>query len=564
MQLENRLLDQRYRITQEIGKGGMGAVYRARDIRHQRLVAIKVIALDASNSFSAEQLRRDLKREIDIIAHLTHTLIVPLYDSGTIEDQEPGLAAYFVMPYYQAGSLHDWLHRPGQPLPLSTSAVIFFINQAADALSYVHQNAIVHCDVKPSNFLLDTQSATGLPYLHLADFGIARILTTTTSTKHEGVGSPPYMAPEQIKGKPVFASDQYALAVMAYEMLTGKPPFQGTDEQILYQHLHRSPRPASELNKRLSQAVDTVLGKALAKDPEERFGSVLRFAQTLEKALISPRTYTDETIIQKFVPPPQQKPPSQQAQKQPEKQPPTRVEPQRKRGCHPILLILALCMLAPVGFLCLLLQAHFSGLQHKSPQKREQTTTSPFLQQVQGTPTVFPFEQNSPAFQWELTSDQAGSCMMQDHAYAVSQKQQNLFTTCIATASDFQNFGYSAEVTIVEGDTAGILFHAQGASLFYVFQIELSGRYRLIRYTENRRQGAQILAEGSSAAIHTKPNEANTLGIIVRDTTIQLYVNGQLLKQSSIAAEHGQIGTFVDALNQPTTALFRNVRLWKL
>jgi eukaryotic-like serine/threonine-protein kinase len=222
-----------YRILQLIGKGGMGEVYVIEDSRVQRQVAAKFIRMEMMQSdpqASADALRL-FWREATAIAQLDHPTILPLYDHGEeVIDGVP--VAYLIMPYRPEGSLTAWLRKQAQTRqtqPLTLKQIAYIIQQASQSLQYAHDHQIMHLDVKPTNFLIHSKSATDdYPNLQLCDFGIARLASATSSASQHVRGTPIYMAPEQWASKPGFASDQYALAIMAYELLTGCPPFQLT------------------------------------------------------------------------------------------------------------------------------------------------------------------------------------------------------------------------------------------------------------------------------------------------------------------------------------------------
>ena len=174
-----------------------------------------------------------------------------------------------VMPYREEGSLANWLQKGGGAL-LSLQGVEQMVQQAAAALQYAHDHQVVHQDVKPSNFLIRTgMSNPRRPDLLLADFGIAKLSLFVSSTSLSIRGTPTYMAPEQWEGHPVPATDQYALAVMVYELLTGRAPFQGSPMQLMYAHVNTQPVAPSHLNPRLSTAIDAVILRGLAKRAEE-------------------------------------------------------------------------------------------------------------------------------------------------------------------------------------------------------------------------------------------------------------------------------------------------------
>lgn len=268
----------RYRSERLLGSGGMGEVYLMQDTRVGRQVAIKVMRTEGTAaSERATEAARLFLREARAIATLEHPNILPLYDFG--EETRAGLAiTYMVMPYCADGSLEAWQRRQDRP-QLSSQQVAALVEQAAEALQYAHDHQIIHLDVKPSNFLLRRTGRDLLrPTLLLADFGIARNFTTVSDASRTIRGTPIAMAPEQWSGNPVFASDQYALAVMAYELLTGRPPFTGSMEQLMYKHFTvQAPAPGT-FSLRLPSALDTVLLRALAKKPEERFPTIVDFA----------------------------------------------------------------------------------------------------------------------------------------------------------------------------------------------------------------------------------------------------------------------------------------------
>ena len=278
-----------YHILQQIGSGGMGEVYLAEDPRINRNVALKVIRIEkllSPDPAVAQEAIRLFRREAKAVAKLDHPHILTLYhyDEDVIQGTR---LLYIVMPLCVEGSLVTWLRkRTTNPL-LSPEEAAPLLLQVADALQHAHDKQVIHLDVKPANLLLRSQSNSAVPDLLLADFGIAAILNATTSEGFRGRGTPAYMAPEQWEGHPAPATDQYALAVMAYYLLTGRTPFQGNLYQLEHQHRNTPPQPPSTLNPRISQDIDEVILKALQKKPEDRYSSVLHFAQAFEDAVQS-------------------------------------------------------------------------------------------------------------------------------------------------------------------------------------------------------------------------------------------------------------------------------------
>ncbi len=304
MSLEGQQLG-RYRLIQLIGSGGMGEVYLAQDPGINRQVAIKVVRVEPGayartntgtmpgmrsvtgvGMLGSQDAARLFQREAKAIAMLDHPDILPLYDYGE-QNVNGVMLTYLVMPYREEGSLANWLQKGGFKL-LSVEGVEQMLQQAAAALQYAHDHQVVHQDVKPSNFLIRlSREHPKRPDLLLTDFGIAKLSMLTTRASQSIRGTPTYMAPEQWEGHPVPATDQYALAVMLYELLTGRPPFRGTPMQMMYAHVNTQPKAPGTLNPRLSSAIDTVVLRGLAKRPEERFPSIIAFAFAFRQALRS-------------------------------------------------------------------------------------------------------------------------------------------------------------------------------------------------------------------------------------------------------------------------------------
>ena len=280
-----------YRLGGLLKSGGMGEVYLAVDTLLKRQVAIKVIQSDAiryAETDTAREAVRLFLREAQAIAQLDQSNILPVYDSGR-EYINDTAVMYMVMPYRQRGSLKDWLRiYAGQEL-LPLAAVERIVSQTAFALQHAHDRQIIHQDVKPSNILVhgDAEHPSQLD-LQLADFGVAKFMMKTSENSLIVRGTPNYMAPEQWEGHPVPATDQYALAVMAYELLTGHLPFEGNGYQNMwYQHCHIEPAQPSMINPALPKELDGVLLRALAKKPEHRYSSVSAFAHAFQRAILN-------------------------------------------------------------------------------------------------------------------------------------------------------------------------------------------------------------------------------------------------------------------------------------
>jgi serine/threonine protein kinase len=256
-----------YRLVQLLGQGGFAEVYLGEHLHLGTQAAIKLLhtqlAGEDTNAF---------RNEARTIARLIHPHIVRVFDFG-IEGETP----FLVMDYAAAGTVRK-RHPKGVALPLPT--ILTYIKQTTSALQYAHDEHYTHRDVKPENLLIGRHQE-----ILLSDFGIALITQTSRSQSMQDVaGTASYMAPEQFQGKPRPASDQYALAVIVYEWLTGACPFLGSFMEIASQHLFVPPPPLKERMPGISPAVEQVVIKALAKDPHHRFGSVQAFATAFEQA----------------------------------------------------------------------------------------------------------------------------------------------------------------------------------------------------------------------------------------------------------------------------------------
>ena len=250
----------RYQVERVIGRGDVSVVYQARDLRLKRLVALKAL-----RAFSNEQARARFINEAELAAALDHVNILAVLDFG-----QDGPISYLVMPLMAGGTLEDVMRQYQGPLPVGTAASYF--RQLASALDYAHSHPrkILHRDVKPSNVLVHP----GDGRLLLTDFSIARALETERRLTAAGLalGTPNYAAPEQMRGQPVQASDQYAAAVVLYEMLTGRLPFQAqTVMEQTRQHLYEPPPPPSTVNPRLPAEVDGILLNRWQKTPPNAF-----------------------------------------------------------------------------------------------------------------------------------------------------------------------------------------------------------------------------------------------------------------------------------------------------
>ena len=259
-----------YRLLRVLGQGAFASVYLGEHQHLERSAAIKVLHA------RIEPTRYEsFRREARTIAQLDHPHIIGVYDFG-IQDQTP----YLVMEYTQGGTLRERYPKGNR---LSHLQIVTYVKQIAAALNYAHQQHVIHRDIKPENILLNIRQE-----VVLSDFGIAVMLPALDSLSMQGpAGTPPYMAPEQMQGKPCAASDQYALGVMVYEWLCGELPFHGSLFEVFNQHLHKPPPSLCARVSSLPPAVENIVLCTLAKEPQQRFVSVADFASALEEAFFA-------------------------------------------------------------------------------------------------------------------------------------------------------------------------------------------------------------------------------------------------------------------------------------
>jgi len=270
-----RAITDRYMIDAEIGQGGMGAVYLARDLRHGRLVALKVVAAEAVSGIGLTQFQR----EIATVAHLTHPSILPLHDSGVASGQP-----FFTMPWVRGGSLRRRLAERGR---LDVAEALPLIRGIAAALTHAHAERVLHCDVKPENVLLFGDHAW------VTDFGIARRLHgeprqwEARSELDVSAGTPAYVSPEQASGETDLdgRSDVYSFGCMVYEMLAGRPPFEGsTTQAVVASRFMVPPAPLSDHAPGVPVGVQAVVERAMELKRERRPATPDAFAEELEAA----------------------------------------------------------------------------------------------------------------------------------------------------------------------------------------------------------------------------------------------------------------------------------------
>ena len=274
----------RYRIIERLGMGGMAVVYKVFDTRLERDVALKLIRVEEIPPSQHERLMKRFEREAKAMAKFSHPNIVPVYDYGEVDG-----SPYLVMEYIPGGTLKE---RITKPIPWEQA--VRWLIPVADALRYAHERNIIHRDVKPSNILFDEEDRP-----LLTDFGIAKILETDEATLTGtglGVGTPAYMAPEQWRGKTSEATDQYALGVVLYELLTGKKPYTADTPAAvaIMQATEPLPQPSQIVNH-IPEKIEKALYKTLARNPLDRYESMIALKKTLDDLI----TGTNESTTEK-------------------------------------------------------------------------------------------------------------------------------------------------------------------------------------------------------------------------------------------------------------------------
>ena len=271
----------KYELRREVGRGGMGVVYEAYDPTICRRVALKTLCGDVLSGPEADTYIGRLRREAQAAGRLNHPNIVAVYDFGE-EPPQPGTRAgriaYITMEFVEGRELQQLLAAQER---LDVPAIVRIMSQLLDALEYSHKNGVVHRDIKPSNIMLLADGT-----VKVTDFGIARIESSTLTRAGAVMGSPSYMSPEQFLGISVDArSDLYSAGVVLYELLTGEVPFPGSFSTAMHRVLNETPTPVSALNVHVPKGIDLLLGRALAKQPADRFQSAGEFKQAIVASL---------------------------------------------------------------------------------------------------------------------------------------------------------------------------------------------------------------------------------------------------------------------------------------
>jgi serine/threonine protein kinase len=266
----------RYEILGVIGRGSMGAVYEARDPKIDRHVAIKTISLTGQESSSERKYRERLFQEARTAGRLSHPGIVTIFDVG----EDPDSHDPFIVMEYVAGQSLDRLMDASADKRLPLASTLQLVQEIAEALNYAHTQGVVHRDIKPANILITKDGRA-----KVADFGIAKLGQSGPTSSGHLIGSPAFMAPEQLAGEEADGrADLFALGVILYTMLTGHRPFQGNSAAtVAYKLMHRPAIPVTTFEAELPKELDDIVFRAIAKDPDERYQSGAEFAHAVRE-----------------------------------------------------------------------------------------------------------------------------------------------------------------------------------------------------------------------------------------------------------------------------------------
>jgi serine/threonine protein kinase len=455
-----------YTIVERIGEGGMAVVYKGYQESLNRYVAIKVLRDELARD---QQFVNRFRREALAAAKLNHPNLLHVYDAGVAHG-----VYYLAMDYAPGGTLKDLMMRG--PVPPDRAASI--AAQMADALEYAHRQGLVHRDVKPTNILF---TADGRP--KLTDFGIAKALYETSQLTRTGtsIGTPDYMAPEQIQGQPVDGrTDLYSLGIVLYEMLSGRVPFRSsTPVAVLYKQVNEIPPPLRSLNVQVPTWLEAVVNKAVAKRPQDRFQSGSEFARALRKQYApegAPGGVVEPPVTRRPTPVPPPRKTRMPEARQPTAVPRSRSAPAsrpRRRGLVVLLLGAIAVVVALVGVgaavllgdlfqrgssnnqqvvMTMVVTSHIVTQVVTSPPSERTATSSPATSTVPvPTRTSAPPSTETPVPDWDIPSLQANVTDMRffEGGYDIPPRDERQYTTRFAQ-SDTRYINYELNLEFPE------------------------------------------------------------------------------------------------------------------
>jgi len=571
-----------YRLVSLLGSGGFAEVYLGQHVhRYPLQAAIKLLHTKPGRVYQTWFLQ-----EAAIIASLKHPHIVRIIDFGV---EEVDNASYLIMDYAPGGSLRD-RHVRGEQVPLLT--VASYVRQVADALQYAHDRKLIHRDLKPENLLIGANGE-----ILVSDFGIAAIAHSSTLMDFDGsVETVPYPAPEQIQGMPRKESDQYALGIMVYEWVAGSPPFTGNMHTMFLQHLGIEPVPLHEHVAGISPEVETVVMRALAKEPQQRFGSISEFATAFEQACQVPAPLE----------------PSSKGRR--EFRPAWIASPRNMLLVALVLLIVFLSVLgvggayntqrsfvatatAQSGATTIARNATVTATtdtgqanatattQSASATATVQSAIATATTQANATATVRSITATATAAAnpyggtlalseslsdpghgegWPVLTDPFGTCQFLGGAYQVSTNFSSNRHWCDASQR-FSNFAFEVQMTILSGDSGGMIFRVDNAlNIEYVFSVSQNGTCEL-SIVQGTQTTNTLVQPAPRPAVHQGLGKTNIIAVLARGNTITLYVNHQqiaLVTDSTLSS--GLIGLVSSSApgGSQATVAYSNERIW--
>lgn len=579
-----------YRFIRPLGQGSFARTYLGEHMGLKKRVAVKVLRAPLS--------REDQERflaEVQTIDRLKHPHIQPVHEYGVLEG-----IPFLVVPYASGGSLRQRHLRGACLTPLT---IVPCIRQIAAALQSAHNQGIIHRNLKPENLLLDLNNT-----VFLSDFGLTIGQQSSRSQSMQEVAKAArYMAPELLQGKPLLASDQYALGIMIYEWLCGTVPFEGSFTEVASKQFREIPPAMQPLS--VSSEVEAVVMKALSKAPESRFASIQAFAHAFERAV-----FQEEATV-RARPGAAPSPTSAEARRDSGAtraagilKPPSflitraasllkrasvitltsqtpygsRRSQRLPRGLSPIgiLITIASALLVIVGAINF---ASFSALWHPTPaiDATSQAARDLYKQAI-SMPLIIndTLSKNGIPATWFVGKaiNEPGFCFFAGGSYHASApvpdpaSPDSLASLCPHLAPLILGiFTYQVQMTILRGDGGGLFFGAPNdVSQLYLFVVDQTGSYTLEAEAPTGNQASQgpstalkVLLHRPSSAIKTGLNQPNLLTVIVQSNRISLYINQQYVAQVSVSSPtSGYMGVMAWGTPHPTDAAFNNAQVW--
>ncbi len=521
-----------------LGYGGSSAVFLGRQHTPNRKVAVKVFL---PRSTMDMQMRRDFYRrflrEAEAASQLNHPNILPIYSYG----EQDGLP-YIVMPYMSGGTLSEYIEKHG---PLSLDEAQWHLEQLASALDYAHEQGCVHCDVKPANILLD-----GARRIMLADFGIARLAPkvpteeqdTDVKNSESLMGTPDYISPEQALGQTLDGrSDIYSLGIMLFFLLARQLPFRAdTTLALALMHIHEAPPSLCMVRADITPALDRVVRKALAKQPEQRFQTAQAFSTAVTQAIEEARsnTFKEEDVDDPF----------KQLSTSPLKAN-VQIKQVPVKGRTRLVTVPRLALVAVLLLLLGTAATSAFYFMHRGPIKVTQTSLATGLSKQSDADTLTNDDD------WPLSSTFFFD--KQHQYYHVLNKSDSTVALALYNAHQYTDFHLSVNMMLVRGkhsdtDYYGVVFRASAdQSRYYLFEVisSVTGEYVFTRFDGNGKW--ETISSGIVSSLLVGPGKNNTLTIEAKNNTFTFSVNKKpvsapILDKSSTKISSGEVGLYVE------------------